>query len=174
LVGENETKSVGLRVSSGIYPLTIGWSVKGTCTTSLLVDGKKTPLRGQGSVEVAAEGATFALELTGAPDVPREFALEQNFPNPFNPSTVIRYNLPAMARQDHILSQTLSYSVSLKVYNLLGQVVANLVDDAEEAGYKSVNWNANNVASGMYFYRLEATAAGGEKFTAVKKMVLVR
>jgi hypothetical protein len=169
-IGEKETKAVGLKVSSGAYPLTIGWALKGNCTTALVVDGKKIPLRASGSIEISAEGATLALELTGAPDVPREFALEQNFPNPFNPSTVIRYNLPARVGQS-ILSV---YPVTLKVYDLLGQLVATLVDGVEEAGYKSVEWNANNVASGMYFYRLEATAGGGEKFTAVKKMVLVR
>jgi hypothetical protein len=170
LVGENETKVVGLKVSSGSYPLTIGWELKGNCTTSLVVDGKRVTLRGSGSIEVAAEGAKLSLELTGTPDVPREFALEQNFPNPFNPSTMIRYNLPV--GQDHILS----YKVSLRVYNLLGQVVATLLDDVEPAGYKSVEWNGNYVASGMYFYRLEASSLSGQgtTFTQVKKMVLVK
>jgi len=70
----------------------------------------------------------------------------------------------------------LSYKVSLRVYNLLGQVVATLLDDVEPAGYKSVEWNGNYVASGMYFYRLEASSLSGQgtTFTQVKKMVLVK
>ena len=116
---------------------------------------------------MAVQGESGA-GVHGQTDVPQEFSLEQNYPNPFNPSTVIRYNLPVRQVADF------SYKVSLRIYNLLGQVVATLVDNVELAGYNSVEWNGNNVASGMYFYRIEATSGGGEKFSAVKKMVLVK
>ncbi len=88
---------------------------------------------------------------------PSRYHLSQNFPNPFNPATVIRYELP---RRSH---------VSLKVYNALGQEMATLVDEEKEAGRYEVTWYASGVASGIYFSRLYA----GE-FVDVKKMVIVR
>ncbi len=88
---------------------------------------------------------------------PVSFGLEQNYPNPFNPTTVIQYQLPA------------SGQVSLKVYNMLGQTVATLVDARENAGAHSVTFDGNNLASGVYFYRLQA---GG--FSDVKKLLLTK
>jgi hypothetical protein len=90
-------------------------------------------------------------------DVPASYSLFQNYPNPFNPSTTIRYALP------HRSFATLS------VYNTLGQQVAILVNGEMEAGYREVTFNANGLASGVYFYRL---TAGG--FAQARKLVLVR
>jgi hypothetical protein len=89
-------------------------------------------------------------------NIPSEFRLHQNYPNPFNPSTTIRYQLP-----------TLSH-VTLKVFDVLGREVTTLVAGVEESGYKSVQWSASGVASGVYFYRLQAG-----QFSAVKKMLLM-
>jgi len=101
---------------------------------------------------------------TGEPSVPKEYKLEQNYPNPFNPTTTFRYDLPQQS------------SVTLKIYNVLGQVVQSLVDGMESAGYKSVEWNANSLASGIYFYRLAATSTSdpAKSFTQVKKMLLLK
>lgn len=88
---------------------------------------------------------------------PLHYALEQNYPNPFNPSTTIRYNLPNASH------------VSLKLFNTLGQEVATLVSEGQEAGYKSVEWNASGFASGIYFYRLQA----GE-FVQTRRLLLLR
>ena len=96
--------------------------------------------------------------------LPKIFELEQNYPNPFNPTTTFRYALPTDSK------------VTLKVYNVLGQVVASLTDGVGSAGYQSVEWNASNVASGLYFYRIEATSISNpsKMFTQVKKMVLLK
>ena len=88
---------------------------------------------------------------------PMEFFLQDNFPNPFNPSTHINYALPAP-----------SY-VRLIVFDLLGRVVADLINQFQDAGYKSVSFDASNLPSGVYVYRLQAG-----KFSSVKKMVLMK
>ncbi len=97
-------------------------------------------------------------------DLPKEFALDQNYPEPFNPTTTIRFALPTDSR------------VILKIYNLLGQVVATLVDGDMSAGYQSVEWNAASIASEVYFYRFEAASIGNpsKTFTQVRKMLVVK
>ena len=89
--------------------------------------------------------------------LPKEFSLSQNFPNPFNPSTVINYALPKDS------------DVKLIIYNLKGQVVENLINGKQNAGYKSIKWNGGNSASGLYIYRLTA----GD-FVRTRKMVLLK
>jgi len=91
------------------------------------------------------------------PGIPVAFALDQNYPNPFNPSSVIRYQIPVVSK------------VSLKVYNVLGQVIATLVNEAQHAGYKSVEFDARSLPSGLYIYRLQAG-----NFTSSRKMLLLR
>jgi YVTN family beta-propeller protein len=93
--------------------------------------------------------------VEGIGKVPKEFSLGQNYPNPFNPSTTIRYDIPKVA------------TVSLRIFNVLGQLVATLVEEKEEAGHYQARWNAN-APSGIYFYRLQA---GGSVET--KKMILL-
>ncbi|MFI5253820.1 MAG: T9SS type A sorting domain-containing protein [Bacteroidota bacterium] len=109
-------------------------------------------------------------EKSGLAAEPREYALEQNFPNPFNPSTTIRFTL----REPSI--------VTLKLYNTLGQEVKTLLNNEQiDYGDQEVVLNANNFASGVYFYRLVAqglgdgeTGATGQNFVSVKKMVLIK
>ncbi len=88
---------------------------------------------------------------------PKEYSLSQNYPNPFNPSTIINYQLP------------ISSKVILRVYDLLGRKVATLVNKEQNAGNYNVKFNAGNLASGVYFYRL---SVGG--FSQVKKLVLLK
>jgi hypothetical protein len=94
-----------------------------------------------------------------APDV---FALEQNYPNPFNPSTKIKFSLAADSK------------VTLTVFDVLGQEVANLISGNLAAGSHEINFNASNVNSGVYFYRIDATTVDGTNFTSVKKMILTK
>jgi plastocyanin len=90
--------------------------------------------------------------------IPDNFILMQNYPNPFNPSTAISFDLARTAR------------VSLKVYNVLGQLVATLLDDVKQPGSYKVSFNAATLGSGMYFYRL-LTDAG---FSESRKMLVVK
>lgn len=93
---------------------------------------------------------------------PREFSLEQNFPNPFNPSTMISFSLKTDA------------DVSLKVFNLLGQEIATLVNRRLTAGIQQVRFNAESLTSGVYFYRIDAKGIDGTNFSSTKKMILSR
>lgn len=98
-----------------------------------------------------------------SPLLPAEFALKQNFPNPFNPNTVISYELPRDAK------------VSLTIYDLLGREVTRLVDGVQDAGTKFITWNAANYATGVYLYRLDAVARdGSQRFVSVRKMVCIK
>jgi len=92
--------------------------------------------------------------------IPGTFTLEQNYPNPFNPTTTIRFSVPSVGT-GHVLS--------LRVYNVLGQEVATLVNEQLKAGSYKVEFNASNLASGVYFYRLQAGS-----FTETKKLMLLR
>lgn len=89
------------------------------------------------------------------PKFPARYSLEHNFPNPFNPSTTIRYSLPSSAK------------VKLAVYDLLGREIATLVNEEQSAGWKEVQWNAASLSSGIYFYELTAGT-----YVEVKKLVL--
>ncbi|WP_304131202.1 YCF48-related protein [Ignavibacterium album] len=93
--------------------------------------------------------------------VPEKFSLEQNYPNPFNPSTKIRYSIPNVGSE---LAQTV-----LKVYDILGNEVATLVNEKKPAGIYEVEFNASQLSSGIYFYKLSAGP-----FTEIKKMTLIK
>jgi len=95
--------------------------------------------------------------------LPDEFTLEQNYPNPFNPSTSISYQLPVDGQ------------VSVKVFNSIGQEVAVLVNNqAQTVGTYQVEWNASNLSSGVYFYRIEVAAQDGRQLTDMRRMTLIK
>ncbi|CAG0981616.1 partial Serine protease AprX, partial [Anaerolineae bacterium] len=103
-------------------------------------------------------GVTGVEEGTVASNgLPGAYSLDQNYPNPFNPSTTIRFALP------------MATHAVLKVYDMLGQEVATLVDDQTGAGTHEVQWNPAGLASGVYLYRLEAGS-----FSAGKKLLLLK
>ena len=98
-----------------------------------------------------------AAKLANEVPLPDEFNLSQNYPNPFNASTDITFALPQAAH------------VAVDVYNILGQHVTNLMDGHADAGYHTVTWDASNVASGVYFYRLTT-----EDMVQTRKMMLLK
>ncbi|HTY36344.1 MAG TPA: endo-1,4-beta-xylanase [Bacteroidota bacterium] len=123
------------------------YSAQAGFTTSDLVSGIKTP-----------------------DALPDRFALFQNFPNPFNPTTAISYHIPAGQAGLSAVS-----SVKLTVFDLLGREVATLMDGLQPAGEYSVQWNASSVPSGVYFYRLQVHPFSGDQagsFVETKKMVV--
>jgi len=100
--------------------------------------------------------------ITGVNDskaakIPTEFSLKQNYPNPFNPSTVIEYDLPVSGK------------VELKVFDILGKEITTLVNGFKPAGSYSIRFNASNLPSGVYFYRMKTT-----NNIMIKKMMLVK
>lgn len=94
--------------------------------------------------------------------IPTEFSLDQNYPNPFNPTTTIKFGLPEAS------------DISLKVFNILGQEVHTLINRNMTAGFHTINFDASNLMSGMYIYRIQASGAEGKDFTDVKKMLLIK
>jgi carboxypeptidase T len=102
----------------------------------------------------------YCLGTVGVPgltNIPKTFALAQNYPNPFNPVTVIKYQLPQPE------------FVTIKIYDLLGKEVTSLVNDRKEPGYYEASFDGSNLASGLYFYRIEAGS-----FAETKKMMLIK
>jgi len=89
------------------------------------------------------------------------YVLEQNYPNPFNPSTTIRYSIPSQS------------TVSIKVFNSIGENIAEIIDLTQNTGSYEVKWNS--VASGIYFYSIRAIPVDGkEMFQSAKKMILLK
>ncbi len=99
--------------------------------------------------------------ITIAEQLPDNFELKQNYPNPFNPVTTIGYQLPEKS------------NVNLSIYNMLGEKVAELVSENQLTGNYSVEWNASNSASGVYFYKLQVQSSS-QKIQQTKKLILLK
>ena len=97
------------------------------------------------------------VSIVEEPDLPQTYSLGQNYPNPFNPSTRIPFSLPKSER------------VTIEIYDLLGRLVARLLNEQKESGYYQVTWDAHGQASGVYLYRLQAGS-----FTQTRKFMLLR
>jgi len=98
-----------------------------------------------------------SVESSGGTAIPQSFFVDQNYPNPFNPSTVIRFGLPSRS------------FVSVRLFNILGQEVANLFGGYRMAGVYELRFDASNLTSGMYFYRIQTDNA-----VATKRMILIK
>jgi len=129
---------------------------------STIIDSSYFYFSKEGSVagdigDWTSSGLRFTAGDEAPFNLPSHYGLSQNYPNPFNAKTVINYQVPVDGH------------VKLEVYNTLGQRVATLVDSKEQAGYRSIVWDASEVASGLYFYKLTA----GEK-TITQRMLLLK
>jgi hypothetical protein len=124
-----------------------------------MVDDRDIPLNGNDEISLFAQPEQLYLKVTdhNVTSLPEAFALKQNYPNPFNPVTQIFYELPV------------DCYVTLRVYDALGREVATVLDEFQKAGYRSSTFDAGNLPSGFYFYKLQA---GG--FVDVKKMLILR
>jgi hypothetical protein len=109
------------------------------------------------------EGWILKSTFTSSTFPPADYLLEQNYPNPFNLSTTVRYGIPVKSK------------MRLVVYNVLGQIVSELVNTDQDAGWKEVKWRTD-VSTGIYFYRLDAVSTNdpNNRFVQVKKMLLLR
>jgi hypothetical protein len=161
-----------LSINSAVLPLTIYWNNSGT-------EGKSSLLRiytqnGTKDISLSTPGSYTVRKDVGyirsdlivrnipSNEIPREFALHNNYPNPFNPTTRLRYDLPYNGR------------VTLRIYDILGRIISTVVDEVQDAGYKSIDWTAIDdcggpLSAGVYFYRIEVG-----NYSAVKKMLLIK
>ncbi len=131
-------------------------------TDSILNDWWYYALDYYKAVELAHEIQAVGVRQNLINSLPGDYQLYQNFPNPFNPSTNIRFTIPVISK------------VKLKVYDILGRLVAKLLDEVKPPGTYDINWNGKNMhdqrlASGIYFYQLES-----DKFVETKKLVLLK
>lgn len=155
-----EDRTIPVAITSSRYPVTITWEAKATKGSAVLViEGKEYAMNSRGSAVVDNPDADISMKLlSGSSGLPTEFALYQNYPNPFNPVTTIMFDLP----KDEL--------VTLTVYNLLGQEVASLAQNAPYvAGRHQIEFSTTGLSSGVYLYKLNAGS-----FRQVRKMILTK
>jgi hypothetical protein len=150
---ETFTASIGLKGSTGGS----GNFVDATTGSTTTANNSIAQFPARGLKYRLIPGPTGFSNTKNLVERPKEFKLEQNYPNPFNPTTTIQFAVPSVS------------DVKLEVFNILGQKVASLVNRRMEAGVHTVNFNATNLSSGVYFYRLQAG-----NFVQTKKMMLVK
>lgn len=163
--GRSVEERMNVLLRDAVYPIQISAEIKQADAKLWLVqegEGQmsKTELRNGTKIEVK-KAARLQIEYSVpalVQKLPTKFSLGRNYPNPFNPTTIIPYDVPVESR------------VTIKVYNILGEEVALLVNEVQQAGTHTVEFNASRYPSGVYYYRM--TAGGG--FTETKKLILMR
>jgi hypothetical protein len=162
-----------INVQSSTFPLTFSWDCSFNQTKTFVLSPLGTEkkqqiqLRGKGSVKITDPTVTqLRLQTIEGSSVSLEFALLQNYPNPFNPSTNFVFHIPNIPPSE--VGHRGMY-VTLKIFDVLGREVTTLVNEEKEPGEYTIEWDASNFPSGVYFYKLTAG-----KFTDVKKLLLIR
>jgi hypothetical protein len=156
-MAEDLNNSQTIEMSGIVHPITV--KVENVNISLLDETGKEINalLKSGEQITLSGKNINKLTVLSGEIVTPEEYSLEQNYPNPFNPSTSIKFSLPETA------------DVSLVIYNALGQKVTELANGKLEAGKYSYQWDASDVATGMYIYELSAS-----NFVSVKKMILIK
>lgn len=162
VVEHGNVKELTILVSSAVFPVMITYESSSISSSVVLkYNNKQVTLTNGKVITIMEKIDNISLLISDIPITPEKFCLHQNYPNPFNPSTKIIYDLPDESR------------VNLKILNVLGQVVETLIDQTQDAGYMIVDWIPGNIASGLYFYRLDVASTLDPKirFSQVKKMI---
>ncbi len=152
-----QSRDLAIELRGVHYPLTLKPALVQPGRWSMFADGVRYGLTDGCPVAIASPIRTLSLRYEGMDVHPASFALHQNFPNPFNPSTTLQFDLPEKSH------------VTIRIYSAIGQIVATLVDGTVEAGAGSVSWNASDMPSGVYLAKLTAGS-----FTESRKMLLIR
>lgn len=160
-----------ISISSPVYPVTVSWQIKnkGESGYSIFDGNKDIPLNNSGSIKInEITDGKLMLKVNSTNIIPKEYSLGKNYPNPFNPSTSFNVEIPVES------------NVSIRVYNLLGQKVAELASGVFNAGSYNFTWNGlsdskEQLSSGIYFYKMEAKSLkDGKNFVSVQKMILMK
>jgi len=138
-------------------------STEQTATFAFTIDKSAPVGKGQTlTFSITANGQTWTKNIAIKVAAPQTYTLYQNYPNPFNPTTIISYELSKDSR------------VSLKIYDILGREVMMLADESQPAGYYQKTFNAQQLASGVYIYRLIATDEQNNHHVFQKKMLMLK
>ncbi|MCL4550056.1 MAG: T9SS type A sorting domain-containing protein [Bacteroidetes bacterium] len=164
--------SIGVYSTTQLNGMNTVWKQEGTNELGNVIVEYVTSRTSDGTIVAATHGrGAFVGKVSGGTDVadnsvmPTQYSLDQNYPNPFNPSTKISYSLPASSK------------VSLKIYDSNGREVESLVNGVQAEGKHEINFNAAELASGVYFYRIIAnnpSNSSGQSFMQTKKMILLK
>jgi hypothetical protein len=153
---ETRNEETEVEITGAEYPLRVEWRITRPTRAVLLAGTRSVSLQEDGQTVVARADEALRLHRKGVA-VPTEFSLSQNYPNPFNPSTVVSCQWPVVS------------IVRLAIYDLLGKEVAVLVEGVKDPGSYEFTFDASDLASGVYLYRLTAGS-----FVQTRKMILVR
>ena len=165
--------SVGVYSASQMNGTSTVWTQEASTVMGKVVVEYITSRKSDGTVVAATHGrGAFVGKYTptgieNVNSIPNDFKLEQNYPNPFNPTTVISYQLASPSTSRSGLSAV--SDVKLQVFDILGKLVATLVNGKVEAGIHKVEFNASKLVSGVYIYKLET-----KNFSSAKKMILMK
>ncbi|MCX6149161.1 MAG: lamin tail domain-containing protein [Ignavibacteriales bacterium] len=165
-------KSTGQIIDSVAYKNSLPWPVEadGKGYSLIIIDPKKDHSQPNNWTKSTLAGGSpgksnilTSIEIKSEKVLPKEFVLEQNFPNPFNPGTTIKYSLPFES------------NIKVIVYNSIGQIVKELVNGIRQAGQYQTTFDGSKLSSGIYFYSMNASSISGkESYRSVKKMIILK